>query len=112
MPYKPRTPGRTSFVNAAKHYSDILHRKKINFIRQLTTPTFTPNVDPTSIRSVRHTWTTGDKYYKLAVTYYNDASLWWVIAWFNQRPTESHVKVGEVIQIPNPLDLVLNYLDA
>jgi len=110
MPYKPRTPGRTSFVNAAKHYSDILHRKKINFIRQLTTPTFTPNVDPTSIRSVRHTWTTGDKYYKLAVTYYNDASLWWVIAKFNNKPTEGHLKLGDQVLIPLPLSQVLRTL--
>jgi|TARA_Y100000310_G_scaffold84149_1_gene80890 hypothetical protein len=107
MPYKPRLPGRTTFINASEQYSDIFYRKKIGFIRQLTTPKFTPNIDPTTIRSVRHIWTTGDKYYKLAVTYYNDASLWWVIAKFNNKPTEGHLKLGDQVLIPLPLSQVL-----
>tara|TARA_Y100000034_G_C6610787_1_gene265991 strand:+ start:62 stop:394 length:333 start_codon:yes stop_codon:yes gene_type:complete len=110
MPYKPRMPGRTSFVNAAAQYSDVFHRKKISFIRQLTTPKFTPNSDPAFVRSVRHTWTTGDKYYKLAVTYYSDASLWWVIAKFNNKPTEGHLKLGDQVLIPLPLSQVLRPL--
>ena len=44
-----------------------------------------------------------DKFYKLAHEYYGDSELWWVIAWFNKMPTESHAKLGGVISIPLPV---------
>jgi nucleoid-associated protein YgaU len=52
----------------------------------------------------------GDKYYKLADAFYGDSRDWWVIAKFNQKPTESHVKIGDIILIPKPLSVILNYL--
>jgi len=33
--------------------------------------------------------------------------MWWVIAWFNKLPTESHIKLGDVIYIPMPLNEIL-----
>ena len=59
---------------------------------------------------IGHTWRTGDRYYKLAHRFYGNSELWWIIAWFNRKPTESHLKVGETITIPLPLDKVLAYL--
>ncbi len=32
---------------------------------------------------------------------------WWVIAQFNQRPTEANCQVGDMIMIPMPLEAVL-----
>ena len=54
-----------------------------------------------------HIWKTGDKWYKLADAYYQDATKWWVIAFYNQKPTEAHVKPGEVVYVPFPLDSIL-----
>jgi len=59
------------------------------------------------LREIDYTWGTGDRYFKLAHKFYGDASLWWLIAWYNQAPTDSHVKTGEVIQIPLPLDAIM-----
>lgn len=59
-----------------------------------------------TIEPIGHIWTTGDRLYKLAEKYYNDPTLWWVIAWYNNRPTEGHFKVGDVIQIPTPIERV------
>tara|TARA_Y100000310_G_scaffold98156_1_gene95849 strand:+ start:17903 stop:18241 length:339 start_codon:yes stop_codon:yes gene_type:complete len=59
---------------------------------------------------VGHIWTLGDRYWKLAFKHYGDAELWWVIAWFNQAPTEAHLDLGDVIEVPFPLDRVLGYL--
>ena len=64
------------------------------------------------LQLINHTWDYNDKYYKIAHKYYGDSELWWVIAWFNQRPTEAHVSIGDVIRIPLPLDLVLNYMEV
>ena len=40
-------------------------------------------------------------------TYYDVAELWWVIAQFNQKPTDSHYSLGDVVYIPLPLEKVL-----
>jgi nucleoid-associated protein YgaU len=53
----------------------------------------------------------GDRYWKLASRYYGDPKLWWAIAWYNQRPTEAHLKAGTKIFIPQPIDKVLSYFN-
>lgn len=55
-----------------------------------------------------HIWTIGDRFYKLSEEYYGTTSFWWVLARFNGKPTESHVKIGDSIRIPFPLDVVLS----
>lgn len=45
-------------------------------------------------------WTAGDSYQKLAAEYYGDPEAWWVLAWINQKPTEFHVKMGDVLFVP------------
>jgi len=54
----------------------------------------------------------GDRYFKLAHRFYGDSKLWWVIAWFNKKPTESHVDVGDLILIPTDLYQILNIFDV
>ena len=58
-----------------------------------------------------HHWKTGDKFYKLAHKFYGDSRLWWVIAWFNQKPTDHHPKPGDEIYIPGPISRLLAVLD-
>ena len=60
------------------------------------------------IQTIPVTWKLGDRFYKLSSTYYNNPEYWWVIAWFNKRPTEQHVELGEVILVPLFLDEVLS----
>ena len=54
-----------------------------------------------------HRWKSGDKFFKLASVYYGNPELWWVIASFNERPTENHCKLGDLIYIPMPVERVL-----
>ena len=81
-------------------------------ITQYSTPKFRhPDVsDLRNFNEVTHVWKTGDRYYKLAHEYYGDAEMWWVIALYNQRPTEFHVKLGDILYIPTPLETVLFYI--
>jgi len=60
-----------------------------------------------SFEHVDHVWVMGDHYYKLAELHYGDSQYWWVIAWFNKKPTESHVKPGDIIRVPTSLGSVL-----
>ena len=57
-----------------------------------------------------HAWKVGDRLYKLAHEHYGDSRLWWVISFFNKRPTEAHYKLGDTVRIPFPLDKVLDYM--
>ena len=63
----------------------------------------------TGLTADAHIWKYGDRLYKLADQYYNDSRFWWVIAWFNNSPTESHLILGDVIFIPSPLERLLYY---
>lgn len=93
---------------------DYLKNRDKDVIEHYVTPIMN-HPDPSQIGSleqVSHTWKTGDRFFKLAHEHYGDSSLWWVIAWYNQKPTEAHLDKGDVIQIPFPLEKVLKFLEV
>jgi nucleoid-associated protein YgaU len=103
---------RFTFGNNADSYADVLQRKNKRFIQQWSTSALkelTP-MERSSIVNTRHTWKTGDRYYKLAAKYYNRPELWWVIAYYNAKPTEGHLRLGDTILIPTPIELLLKYM--
>ena len=62
--------------------------------------------------TVTHVWSYGDRYFKLAAQYYGRPEYWWVIAWWNGRPTEADVDNGTALQIPTDLEQALQILGA
>jgi|TARA_B100000963_G_scaffold37781_1_gene28204 hypothetical protein len=56
---------------------------------------------------IERIYTVGDRLYKFAYEYYGDVDYWWVIAWYNNKPTDSHFKIGDVVYIPRELDVAL-----
>ena len=81
-------------------------------VTQFSTPKFKhPSVEEmANFNTISHIWTTGDRYFKLAHEYYGDSEMWWVIAFFNQKPTEFHLNLGDVVYIPVPLETVLFHI--
>ncbi len=59
-----------------------------------------------------HSWTVGDRFYKLAHKYYGSTKYWWIIARFNKTPTEAHVGIGDTLQIPVPAWKAIQYIKA
>ncbi len=98
-------------INDDELYKDHFENRGLPFIHQYTTPSFIhPNADQIkNLNEIVHPWIQGDRFYKLAHKHYKDSKLWWVIAWYNQKPTESHVSLGDTIYIPTPLAAVLKY---
>ena len=87
----------------------ILKKGMYQSIKHYTTPKFkeiTPAQRAQLIRE-KYVWKLGDNYAKLAQQKYGDAKLWWVLAWYNQKPTDGLIKVGDTIRIPQPIDRVL-----
>jgi len=86
-------------------YAEDLEKRGLKYIRYYETPLLK---NPTShelrdIDEFGHVWKLGDRYYKLAHEYYGDSEFWWIIAWYNNKPTEAHLKIGDVVKIPTPL---------
>ena len=106
-----RDEKRNTLLNNSKIYKSKAKERNVNFFRHLSTPRFnalTPE-DISKLNIVDHIWASGDKYSKLADKYYGDAEKWWVIAWFNKKPTDAHLRLGDRIHIPLPLEKILYY---
>ena len=107
---KYRNRNRFVFLNSDELYEDILRRKRITSLKQYQTRLFTNLRSKPGIETSTHIWKTGDRFFKLADEFYSDPTMWWVIALYNQAPTEFHLKLGDVIYVPTPLETVLFYI--
>jgi nucleoid-associated protein YgaU len=93
-------------LNNSEMYKKQFDNRGVKFIRQLKTPTMSyPSVEDQSFLDVDvYVWKMGDRFYKLSSKYYGNPTYWWLIAWYNQTPTESHLAPGAVIEIPLPFE--------
>ena len=96
----------------SEYYNFLRKKRKIKAIQYYGTKKMKhPSVkDRAKLMSNNHIWKYGDRFYNLAHSYYGDPSLWWVIAWYNAIPTESDIKIGDVIRIPLNAENVLTVL--
>lgn len=101
-----RYKNRNIVVNNSKEYKTVRKDRGLSRIRQYTTKKmkYPTSKQISRMKVAQHVWRIGDRYHKLANQYYGDGELWWVIAWFNQKPTEFHVRNGELIYIPTNLE--------
>ncbi len=104
-----RYDNRRIVFNRLKMYSKKAKERGIEGFKHYTTPEFSEFTEEEyhNIDTLAHIWTVGDKYYKLAHTHYGKPEYWWVIAWFNNLPTEAHLDVGDTVYIPFPLEELL-----
>lgn len=104
---KSRYKNRKTIVNA----SPVADNRPVAGVRHYKTSRMPYPSEKTrkTLIEIEHTWSHGDKYWKLAGTHYNDPGYWWIIAWYNLKPTDAHCKIGDTIKIPKPLTKVLKY---
>lgn len=98
------------FLNKDRTYYTIMEDRGVSQVQQFGTKTLKyPSTEQISeLNIIAHSWRYGDRYHRLAHDNYGDSKLWWVIAFFNQQPTESNLEFGSIIYIPHPLERVLN----
>lgn len=101
-----RYNNRKIFKNEDSNYLDNFMDRGLNFINQYDTAKIPPLTlgDSLSVERITHIWSHGDRLWKLSSQYYGDPKYWWLIAWFNRKPTENHFSLGEVITIPTPFE--------
>ena len=107
-----RYDNRRIGVNSTDQYSEMLEERQLTRIRQYFSPlgNTSSRSEEFGVTAEEHKWRIGDRYFKLAERHYRDPKLWWVIALYNQKPTESHLDIGDTIYIPYPLERVLTML--
>ena len=110
MPY--RYAGRRIIKNDVETYEELASDRELSFINHYKTPRLRhpSTIQRASLTRIRHTWKLGDRYWKLASEHYGNSKYWWVIAWYNQKPVENMLTIGETIVIPRPLQAVLEYV--
>jgi len=109
-----RYDDRIIMVNRHDRYKELFQQRGVKYIRQYNTATlrYPTENEIAALDVLGHAWAIGDRYYKLADKHYGDSRFWWVLAWFNQKPTEAHIDLGEVVYVPLPLERVLTFMDT
>ena len=107
-----RNEARVRVINQNTIHQEFINKRNRIKIGQFTTPELQYPTDEqlSDLELQPHIWSVGDRFYKLADQHYDDPTLWWVIALINKTPTESHMRLGELLYIPLPLYNVLNML--
>ncbi len=103
---------RTRAINDVYEDEELFEKRGVKQIEQHTTP---KSKNPTQEELNRidyelHFWTVGERFFKLAQKYYNDHRYWYIIARFNNKPSEAQVEAGEQIKIPLNLHIAVEVL--
>ncbi len=103
---------RTIIFNQDPLYQQRLFDNSLKGIRQYNSANlkYPTSEQIQKMERVAHVWKQGDSFEKLAFQYYGDSTYWWIIAFFNKKPTEQHLAVGDNIYIPLPLYEILSAL--
>ncbi len=106
----PRYGLRSTIRNNTEQHKELLKRRGVKIITHYSAPKFFRLTDQQiqKIRVEPIIWKLHTRFYKLADEHYGDPNLWWVIAFYNRKPTDFHVKLGETIFIPINWQLVYN----
>jgi len=106
-----RYAGVRFFKNLYAIYRDLLEDRDRQYINQWGTTTFTKLAESKAetITEEKIMWQPGDRLDKLASRAYKDSQYWWIIARYNNKPTDAHYKNGDIVRIPHPLLLIKSY---
>lgn len=96
------------FTNDFIEYKPLLENRGLSYIRQYGTYSLSyPTAkDISEMKIESYIWKIGDSMWRYAAEHYGRPHLWWVIAHFNQKPTDHHFSIGNTIYIPTPIEKV------
>ena len=108
-----RYTNREVLKNTSGRYIEQFSSRDVRFIRHFLTPEMrypSPAV-LAKLDIENEIWGVGSRFYKIAEKHYGDPGLWWIIPWFNKLPLESDYEPGEVVLVPKPLDIILDFFE-
>lgn len=104
-----RNENRETLINNAEEYTQFLRKRGLQSLQQLGKMKIveTEPSERSQLKVIKHIVESGDRFYKLAFKHYGDTRMWWLLAWYNKKPTDFHLRPGDMINIPLPLKEVL-----
>lgn len=105
---------RNKIFNNSILIEKILNIKNIKGIRHFVSPTLKiPSyIDRENIDTESVYWKRGDRLHKYAEKYYSNAELWWIIGLYNNKPTDAHFQIGDIVYIPIDLEQLMEYIEV
>lgn len=108
----PKFTNKIKVLNQTQPYQDVFENRNVDKIVHYKTYKFNKNFDKSNYTVKSYTWKSGDRLYKLASEYYRDYRLWWVIAFWNSKPTDAHYSPGMIIEIPVEVDQIVRSVQS
>ena len=108
-----RYANRNILINDTEQYKEISKKKGVKYITHYGTlerEVFEQKIYD-AMETFSYVWKTGDMFWKLSSRFFGDPQYWWVIASFNNRPTEHHCNAGDLIKIPISLSDALQVVE-
>ncbi len=104
---------RKILINNDASYNEQFKNRGVRSIEHFETAEFSypKAVDLEGVTIQTENYSIGDRYFKFAQKYYGDPNYWWVIAHYNQKPTENLFNVGDIVYIPTPLTKILEIIE-
>ena len=53
-----------------------------------------------------------DDWYKIAHKFYGNQNLWYLLAWYNKKPTDTMLQTGDMLLIPSSAAVIENFLET
>jgi hypothetical protein len=107
-----RYKGTEVVLNDLEEHMELIEARGKKFILQHRSRSF-KQPSPKEMAALNmelHVWKQADRYWKLSEQWYGDPKYWWVIAQYNQKPTEAHIAIGGIVVIPTPIYQALRAL--
>jgi hypothetical protein len=103
----PRYIGRGTVDNNTDQYKDLFDDRGVDTITHYETLELNSPNYSAAYPSIEHIWKRGDKLFKLSYEYYGTYKHWWLIALYNNKPTDAHYTDGDSIDIPiDPVQII------
>ena len=93
------------------HYQNLKDERGIKRLTIQRTKTF-ENLQGLEFDVLReHVWSKTDKLHHLSRKYYGTNEYWWVIGLVNNKPTDGHYEIGDILKIPKKPSKILGAID-
>jgi hypothetical protein len=108
-----RFQNRKLISNQSENFEELFRQRSVKMIKHYSSGTLKyPNSQQLAeLNIITENWKLGDRLYKFAYDHYGDMRLWWIIAWFNKKPTENDFQIGDQVLIPQPLEKIFKFFE-
>ncbi len=107
----PKYKNNDKAVITDDHYQNLKDDRGIKKLRIRRTKTF-DNIQGMEFEVLtEHVWSKTDKLHHLSRRYYGTNNYWWVIGLVNNKPTDAHYVIGDVLQIPRRPSIVVEAIN-